>query len=139
MLCGLRVHAGLGLLPSIAGAMIAAAVFGVLTEWWVYAAARPGAPPLVALISSLGVYIALVNAVALAFGNETITLGGQAASWSRIGPVLLTPIQIVQLVTSTVVLVVMAVWLASTRVGRHIRAVGTSRRWPSSWGSIPGG
>lgn len=120
----LRGRAGLGLVPSVAGSLLMAAAVGVLAEWLVYAPlARRAAPSLVALISSLGVYVALVNAIALAFGNEAVTLRSGAATVYGAGPVSVTDIQIAQLLITSVVLAAILSWLRLTPIGREIRAV----------------
>lgn len=120
----LRAHAGLGLVPSAAGSLLVAAAVGVLAEWLVYAPlARRGAPPLVALISSLGVYVALVNAIAMAFGDEAVVLRTGAAAVYGAGPVSVTDIQVAQLVIPSVIAAAVLGWLRFTPIGREIRAV----------------
>lgn len=82
-----------------------------------------GASPLVVFISSLGLYIIIINLIALIFGNETLLLRPYNEAPIAIGPVVLTRIQILQVVFSALTLVAVFLLLNRTALGRNIRAV----------------
>ena len=81
------------------------------------------APPLVAFISSLGLYIATVNFIALVFGNETKVLKQGIENSLVVGDVVITSAQIIQLSVSSVFLAVVFFFLHKTKLGRNIRAL----------------
>ncbi len=114
----------LPLVASVLFALALAAAAGVLIDWTVYQPlARRLAPPTVVLISSLGVLIAIENSVALAFGNQSKILGAGLARSARLGPVVLTYVQLSQLLVGVVVTAVFWLFLKHTQTGRVCRAV----------------
>lgn len=105
-------------------AVLLSAVVGVATEFIVYAPlVRRKASLLVALLSSLGLYVALVNFVALVFGNETKLLRPGVEKIHQIGPVTLTRIQLAEVITAAVLLPAIVLLLKHTAFGKSIRAV----------------
>jgi len=105
-------------------AVLLTAFLGVLTEVIVYAPlARRRASPLVALLSALGLYVAIVNLIALLFGNETKVLRPGAEATLHLGPVILTRVQVAQLITALLLLLLLLIFLRTTTWGRMIRAV----------------
>jgi branched-chain amino acid transport system permease protein len=81
------------------------------------------ASPLVIFLSSLGLYIIIVNLIALLFGNETRLLNPHNESPITLGPVVVTKIQILQAVISAVTIFIVFVLLKRTSLGRNIRAM----------------
>lgn len=104
--------------------LIAVCLLAISFEVFVY---RPlsqrNAPPLVPFISSLGLYIIVVNVIALLFGNETKILNPNIEPSFSIAGAIITRIQIVQLITAVVLIVAMFVLLKKTSLGRNIRAL----------------
>lgn len=101
-----------------------AAFLGVLIELLLFAPlARRDASPLVALLSSLGLYVALVNLIALVFGNETKILRPGVETTYRLGSVILTRIQVAELAVAAGILPLLVVLLKGTLWGKIIRAV----------------
>jgi len=84
---------------------------------------RKKAPPLIAFISSIGLYIVAVNLLAWIFGNETRILRSGIESPILLGPVVITKIQIIQLLISTLLLSATFLILKKTSLGRSIRAL----------------
>lgn len=82
-----------------------------------------GASPLVVFISSLGLYIIIINLIALIFGNETMLLHPYNEAPIVVGRVVVTRIQILQVVFSALTLVAVFLLLNRTALGRNIRAV----------------
>ncbi len=105
-------------------ALLITALLGGLTELWVYAPLRhQRAAPLLSLLSSLGLYIVLVNVIALAFGNETqlLSIGDQAVY--HLGGVVVTCVQTLQAIIPLCLLPLLLLLSNVTRLGRTIRAV----------------
>lgn len=115
---------GWPLSAAIVLAVLLSAVLGMASEFAVYAPlVRRNASLLVALLSSLGLYVALVNLVALLFGNETKLLRPGVEKAYHIGPVILTRIQLAEVATSMLFLPAIVLLLKSTSWGRILRAV----------------
>ncbi len=105
-------------------ALTLTALLGILTELLVYAPLeRRGASLLVALLSSLGLYIALVNFIAMVFGNETKVLRPGVEATFHFGPIILTRIQFAQVITACVLLPLLLLLLRLTDWGKKIRAL----------------
>lgn len=84
---------------------------------------KKSAPPLVLFLSSLGIYIIVVNLIALFFGSETrILQGGMESTWS-IGNTTLTRMQIIQSVVSVLLILAVFLLLNKSSLGRNIRAL----------------
>lgn len=81
------------------------------------------ASPAVAMMSSLGVYIVGVNLVAMIAGNDTKVLRPGVEKTVYLSGAILTHIQVVQLITAAVVLILFGVVLWRTQIGRTIRAL----------------
>lgn len=105
-------------------AILLGTVCGIAMEIGVYAPlARRNASMLISLISSLGLYVAVVNVVALLFGNDTKLLRPGVEVVYRIGPVLFSRIQIVQIISAAIILPTSVYLLKLTAWGKTIRAV----------------
>ncbi len=120
----LLVRLGWPLVLAVASAVLLAGVLGVLIELAMYAPlARRQASHLVELLSSLGLYVALVNVIALLFGNETKVLRPGIEKTYHLGSVILTSVQLAQALIAAVLLPVVVLLLKSTLWGKMIRAV----------------
>jgi branched-chain amino acid transport system permease protein len=120
----LVTQAGLSVWGAVVAGVSSAAVIGALVEVLVYAPlVRRAAPPLVALLSSLGLYVAAVNIVALLFGNETKILRPGVEPTYKLGWVVLTQIQVAELAVATAVFPMAFVLFKATEWGKVIRAV----------------
>jgi branched-chain amino acid transport system permease protein len=84
---------------------------------------RKKAQPLVSLISSLGIYIIGVNIIALIFGNETKILSTSIEPSITFAGLLVTRIQIIQIIVSVLLIASVFLVLHKTSLGRHIRAL----------------
>lgn len=114
---------GFSLLPAMAAAIVAAMLLGVLCYTLLY---RPlqlrGAPPLIPLIASLGLNIALENLNAVIFGSGART-AEFASSVLFLGPVFFTSVHIWQVAACAVILLALVLFLRKTRYGRAILAM----------------
>jgi branched-chain amino acid transport system permease protein len=110
------------------GAIAAGVVVGVLTEWVVYRPLRdlrqfPAASSMAVMVSSLGIYVVLVNLVAIFFGNDTKILRAGPHATLSIATSTLTVIQVGQLVSGLLVVTVVGLFLKLTPLGRSFRAL----------------
>jgi branched-chain amino acid transport system permease protein len=120
----LLIQLGWPLVASVLGAVLLTALLGVLIELAVYAPlARREASLLVALLSSLGLYVALVNVIALLFGNETKVLRPGIEKTYHLGSVILTRIQAAEVVVAATLLPLLVLLLKGALWGKIIRAV----------------
>lgn len=106
-------------------AAIVAVVAGVITELAVYRTLRRRrATSLVILIASLGMMIIMQNTLAIIFGNDPKGLGsGIVAAGYHLGSLILTPVQIITVLTAVVLFTGLQLYLRRTRTGKAIRAV----------------
>ena len=91
---------------------------------------RRGAPPLSAMISSLGITLAVVRLVELRYGGDFITFpAGTVPSFLiRIGDATLEGIRLAIILLSIALMVVLTYVVRSTRLGREIRALAENPR-----------
>lgn len=114
----------LPLVVAILISLTVAALGGILLEWAIYQPlARRSASTAVVMISSLGVQIVLQNALALSFGNQTKLLRTGIEKTLNFGPIILTYVQIAQVVVSVVLIVTLWLFLKYARMGRLCRAI----------------
>lgn len=114
----------LPLMLSIGLALTSAAVLGVLIELVVYRPLdRKQTSGVVLMISSLGVYIVLINLIAMFMGNETKILRPGIETTMTLGGVILTRIQAIQLVISAIVIGMYWLFLSRHSIGKLCRAV----------------
>ncbi len=105
-------------------AVLLSAILGVAMEIIIYAPlALRGGSPLVAFLSSLGLYVAIVNVVALCFGNETKVLRPGIEKAYHLGSVILTSTQLAQVLVALVLLPAFVLFLRATIWGKVILAV----------------
>jgi branched-chain amino acid transport system permease protein len=103
---------------------VAAALFGVAIDEALYQPlARRGSSQLIQMLSSLGLYIVLVNVVAMVFGNEPRVLSSGSQPTFEIGGIILTRIQSATLACCVLILVGLLLVLRLTRLGRTMRAL----------------
>lgn len=116
---------GLDLKGSICLAIIASMIVGALTDFAVYRPLRrKGATALLLLLSSLGIYVAFQNMISLLFGDETRSLrSGIVSEGLDFFGARITPIQIIIILVSIVLLISSWLLLKFTRVGVALRAV----------------
>lgn len=109
---------------AIGVALIGAALFGVMVELFIYAPLdRKKASTLVALLASLGLYVAGVNTLALIFGNETQILQPNIQATHKFAGIILTQIQVAQIATAVIILPLFVLFLKYSTIGKIIRAV----------------
>jgi len=114
----------LPLAVAIPFALAVAAFAGILVEWAIYQPlAQRCASAAVVMISSVGLQIVFENLIALAFGNQTQILSPGIEQTLEFGSVILTTVQIAQLLVGLSMTVGFWLFLKHTRVGQVCRAV----------------
>lgn len=125
----LYVTKGYSLLLSFTASLISGAVLGLAMYFTVY---RPlekkNASTGVKFISSLAIYIFIVNVIALIYGNETKILSAGLSDSICFWDIILTKIQIYQVISFLVLLVLSYFFVNGTKAGRAIRAIGDNSR-----------
>jgi branched-chain amino acid transport system permease protein len=112
-----------GLVAAIAGIALSAVV-AIFCELLNHGPlARKGAGEGTQLITSLGIYIVLVQTITLIWGNEALTLRTGNDSVTLIGSAVVTATQLLTLIVNLSVLVAFAAVLRATNVGLKLRAL----------------
>lgn len=120
-----NVWLGFPLFISIFSAILCSTVLGSLMEFFPYRPLRrKGASPLVLLLASLGIYVVFQNMISIIFGDDTksIRSGPVKEGLSMFGA-RITPIQVLTILISVVLIVVVAILLKKTKIGKAMRAV----------------
>ncbi|RKZ22123.1 branched-chain amino acid ABC transporter permease [bacterium] len=122
-LYSLFVSLHLPLLLSLPLALGGGILTGYLVERFIYVPlVRREASGGIYFLSSLGVYIFLVNLIALIYGNEVKILSSGIEPTVNIGGVILTRIQIFQIFVSLLLFLLFFLFLNRTSWGKLIRA-----------------
>jgi len=134
-------YGGMPFAVAVIFGIILATVLGVAIDRAVYLPLRKRkSSPLVMLLASIGVYTVLQNLISLIFGDDTKSIrywpvkeginifdwipafAGMTPAEARI-----TPVQIIIIITSIVLLAGLVAFLRYTRLGKAIRAVPATR------------
>lgn len=108
---------------SVILALLLISAFIVVVEYLVYRPLyRKQVNPTISMISSLGVYLLVVNLIAFCFGNESISLNNSYSIVAANEYFKLTNIELLHL-SSGAVLVTAVLLLSKTRFYTHIRAI----------------
>lgn len=119
-------------------ALVSAAIVGVLIDKVVYSPLiERGSSLFVLMLSSLGLYVVIVNVVAMIYGNENKALSVGLQPTYNIGQVILTRIQIIILVVFVAVFGLLVPFLNKTGLGKVIRAMRDDADLLSAMGKSP--
>lgn len=111
------------IIVSIVLSLLLISVLIVIVEYLIYRPLyRKNVNPTISMISSLGVYLLVVNIIAFFFGNESISLNNNYKIVASNDYFKLTNVELTHLVVS-VVLISAVLLLSRTRFYTHIRAV----------------
>ena len=116
---------------AIPTAFVATGLFGIVLDRVAFAPLRRrGAPPLSAMISSLGVTLAVVRLVELRYGGDFLTFpaGTVPAFLIRVGDATLEGVRLAIIVLSIALMVILTYVVRRTRLGREIRALAENPR-----------
>ncbi len=115
---------GLNVFISFVISIVVAAFLGIAIEKFVYLPLfKKGAPLSISLISSLGVYIFLVNLIAMIYGNETKVLRPGIEKTYQVADVILTRIQILEVIAFLVLFSMFFLFLKKSKLGKSIEAL----------------
>ncbi len=111
-------------IATLAGILLAG-VLGCLMEVIIYRPLRKrGSSGLVLLLASLGIYIVLQNVISMIFGDDTKSIRiGDVQEGIHILGARITPIQVVTIGVSIVLVVALSIFQKKTKIGRAMRAV----------------
>ncbi|MEO0129641.1 MAG: branched-chain amino acid ABC transporter permease [candidate division WOR-3 bacterium] len=114
-------------LPVILGLIIgilAGVLFVILSEKFIFIPLyTKEASPGISLISSIGLYIFVVNFIALIYGNETKILSPGIERTFTFGGIILTRIQIFEIIACFLGIPIILIFLWTSRIGKQIRGV----------------
>lgn len=113
-----------GVASGIILSVVFAFLLGVLIEWAVYKPLlKKSSNENIALISSLGVYIIIINVIALLFGNETKILDNTIRESLQMGSIIITRPQFWQLFFALPLIALFLIFMKVTGYGLKIRAI----------------
>ena len=113
-----------GVASGIILSVVFAFLLGVLIEWAVYKPLlKKSSNENIALISSLGVYIIIINVIALLFGNETKILDNTIRESLTFGEIIFTRPQVWQLFFALPLIALFLIFIKVTGYGLKIRAI----------------
>ncbi len=115
----------LPLFLAIPVAVAIAALLGCCMEILIYKPLRRNhASPMVLLLASLGLYIVLQNTISMVFGDDTKSIrSGVVREGLPVLGARITPIQIIIIVISVILIIAVALWLKKSKTGKSMRAV----------------
>lgn len=116
---------GLPFFFSIFLAVVVCALLGCLMELLVYRHLRyKSSPSLIFLLASLGIYIFLQNVISMSFGDQTRSLRtGTVQEGLNFLGARITPIQIITICVSVVLVIALSIFMKRTKIGKSMRAV----------------
>ncbi|OFY90666.1 MAG: hypothetical protein A2266_05515 [Bacteroidetes bacterium RIFOXYA12_FULL_40_10] len=113
-----------GVASGIMLSVIFAFLMGVFIEWSVYKPLlKKSSNENIALISSLGVYIVIINVIALLFGNETKILDNTIRESLALGEIIITRPQVWEIFFALPLIALFLVFIKVTGYGLKIRAI----------------
>jgi len=106
-------------------ACVSTMILGVVLEVSIYKPMRKNkATDLTLLIASLGLYIVLQNVISIVWGDDTKTMrSGEVVEGHEVFGARITDVQIMIIVTSIVLITLMALLLTRTKFGKALRAL----------------
>ncbi len=120
----LFINLKISILSSLLLSLAGAASLGIMVELLIYSPLRrKEAAPAVYIISSLGVYIFLQNLIALIFGNETKVIFPGVSKTYHFGSIILTQIQVFEVVAFAILFSIFCIFLMKTRFGKALRGL----------------
>lgn len=121
----LYIAQGVPLALSFVASLIFSALLGLIMYFIVYSPLEKNKAPVgVKFISSLAVYIFIVNIIPIFYGNETKILSAGLSKSLSFGGLILTKIQVYQFISFLILFILSYFFVKGTKVGRFIRAIG---------------
>ena len=120
---------GLNLLLSCLIGIGSAVIMGVCIEAFIYwPFFKKKAALSVVLISSLGIYIFMVNLIAMIYGNEMKVLSSGVGKTFHLSSVIITRVQLMEVIAFVILFPVFLLLLKKTKLGWIIRALADNPR-----------
>lgn len=114
----------IGFVPGLICTLLFSFLMGVFIEWIIYKPLKTKSNNQnIALISSLGIYLVLVNLVAMLFGNETKLFDSSFSNSYMISNIIITRPQFFQIIVAVPIIIFFIAFLKLTGYGLKIRAV----------------
>lgn len=118
--------------------LIASALVGIIVDKLIYKPLeKHGATLLIQLLSSLALYIVIINIIAMIYGNETKLLSIDIQQPTIIGSIILSQNQIFSFIISLSTLLIAVIILRRFSIGRNIRAMRDDPELISAMGINP--
>ena len=115
---------GLPLILAALGSILAAALFGMVLEGFLYRYLRKAfATHLVIFVAALGTLITVENLVAMGFGTDTKPLEGFPIKVIKIGQVGFNNLNVVMFITAGLFFAALMLYLHRSKTGKALRAV----------------
>lgn len=111
------------LFPAIAISMAFVFILGILIEKVVYRPLMKKSNQNITLISSLGVYIVIINIIALIFGNETKILSNSISEGITFLDLIITWPQLLYIIVSVPAIIAFTLFMKITGFGLKVKAV----------------
>lgn len=113
------------LLVAIPLAVVCACLIGCMMEIAVYKPLRNRkATSIILLLASLGIYIVLQNVISMVFGDDTKSIRTwEVVEGLDVFGARITPVQIIIIVTSIILVILVAGYLSLAKTGKAMRAV----------------
>ncbi len=109
---------------SVLISLLIIAIFGILIDETIYVPlVKKNSSSLIHMLSSLGLYIVMVNFIAMFYGNETKVLNPGIQPTHQLGTIILTRIQLIIFITALFLLLPSLLFLKTTKLGIMIRAM----------------
>jgi len=114
---------------AIPAAVIIVCLIGCMIEWFIYKPLRKkNSSSIVLLLASLGIYIVLQNLISMVFGDDTKSIRTwEVKEGINIFGAYITPVQIIIVASSLLLVGVVAVYLSQSKSGKAMRAVANSQ------------
>ncbi|MBX3291542.1 MAG: branched-chain amino acid ABC transporter permease [Acidobacteria bacterium] len=125
----------LGWVGSAAMALSVATILGYIFEKTVYSPLRRNQTnQSISLIASMGLYVVIVNALALLFGNDNKTILDPVTGTIEIGSIILTRVQLIQTVVGITTIAAFFLYLKFTKSNLAMRAVSDNETISKAYG-----
>lgn len=104
--------------------LVVTSILGIFIDEIIYMPlVKRGSSLLIQLLSSLGLYIVIINLIAMIYGNETKVLNPGIQPTYTVGSLIFTQIQVATAITFIAIFTGLILLLKKTRLGKIIRAM----------------
>ena len=118
------LNSGLGIIFSLTGAILAMVMLSMMIELLNHQPLyKKEASTQIHLISSLGIYIAIVQIIIMIWGNESKVLTEEIIEPYTFSNIILTTPQIVSAIASLVIIIIFFLWASRSYLGLKLRAL----------------